>query len=57
MFGLVTASPKELTQEEKIRYGAVYCGICREIRNSDGQVCRLGLQYDMAFLALLLMSL
>lgn len=57
MFGLVTASPKELTQEEKARYGAVYCGICREIKHSDGQACRLGLQYDMAFLALLLMSL
>ncbi len=57
MFGLVNASVEELTQEEKVRYGAVYCGICREIKVSDGQVCRMGLQYDMAFLALLLMSL
>ncbi len=57
MFGLVTASVEELTQEEKLRYGAVYCGICREIKKSDGQICRMGLQYDMAFLALLLMSL
>ncbi len=57
MFGLVSASVEELTQEEKTRYGAVYCGICREIKESDGQLCRLGLQYDMAFLALLLMSL
>ncbi len=57
MFGLVTASPTELSSDEKRRYQASYCGICRSIRNSDGQLCRLGLSYDMAFLALLLMSL
>ena len=57
MFGLVIASLEELSQEEKNRYQAVYCGICRAIRDTDGQLCRLGLSYDMAFLALLLSSL
>ena len=57
MFGLVVASLDELGEEEKNRYQAVYCGICRAIRDADGQLCRLGLSYDMAFLALLLMSL
>ena len=57
MFGYVTASLKELDQEAQKRYGAVYCGICRRIRVQSGQVARLGLSYDMAFLALLLMSL
>ena len=57
MFGYVTASVKELTKEEKMRYNAVYCGICRRIRIQSSQVARLGLSYDMAFLALLLMSL
>lgn len=57
MFGLVTASVSELSGEQKKRYEAVYCGICRGIRDSSGQLCRLGLRYDMAFLALLLMSL
>ena len=57
MFGLVAASLTELTQEEKDRYQAVYCGICRKIGKQDGQLCRLGLSYDMAFLALTLMSL
>lgn len=57
MFGFVTASLDELNEEQKKRYQAVYCGICRAIRQQDGQLCRLGLQYDMAFLALLLMSL
>ena len=57
MFGFVTANLRELTKEQRMRYNAVYCGICRGIRDSSGQLCRLGLSYDMAFLALLLMSL
>ena len=57
MFGYVTASLKELDKEAERRYGAVYCGICRRIRIQSGNVARIGLSYDMAFLALLLMSL
>ena len=57
MFGYVTASWKELTVQQQERYGAVYCGICREIRKRSAGLARLGLSYDMAFLALLLMSL
>lgn len=57
MFGYVTASWKELSKEEQQRYGAVYCGICRRIQAQSGAAARLTLRYDMAFLALLLMSL
>ena len=57
MFGYVTASLRELTKEQQRRYSAVYCGICRRIREQSGQLSRLGLSYDMAFLAVLLMSL
>lgn len=57
MFGFVTANLKELTREQQSRYGAVYCGICRQIRQRSSNAARLGLSYDMAFLALLLMSL
>ena len=57
MFGYVTANWKELTKEQQTRYGAVYCGICRCIREQSSNLSRLGLSYDMAFLALLLMSL
>ena len=57
MFGFVTASLEELSGEQKDRYQAVYCGICRAIRDADGQLCRLGLSYDMVFLAMLHMSL
>ena len=57
MFGYVTANWKELDATQKARYSGVYCGICREIRDRSSQTARLGLSYDMAFLALLLMSL
>ena len=57
MFGYVTANMGELTKQQQRRYSAVYCGICRRIRAQSGQLARLGLSYDMAFLAILLMSL
>ena len=57
MFGYVQANIPELTKEQRVRYQSVYCGICRQIRDRSGQMARLGLSYDMAFLALLLMSL
>lgn len=57
MFGYVTANYQELSKEQQARYSAVYCGICRQIREQSGSAARLGLRYDMAFLALLLMSL
>ena len=57
MFGFVTASYKELDKQQQSRYNSVYCGICRQIRIRASQSARLALSYDMAFLALLLMSL
>lgn len=57
MFGYVVANLKELPEEQKRRYSAVYCGLCRRIRSQTGQTARLCLSYDMAFLALLQMSL
>ena len=57
MFGYVTANRSELTKEQLTRYQSVYCGICLRIRSQASQMARLGLSYDMAFLALLLMSL
>ena len=57
MFGFVTANLSELDPQQRNRYQAVYCGICRQIRESAGQPARLCLSYDMTFLALLLMSL
>ena len=57
MFGYVMANVPELPKPRQDRYLAVYCGICRQIRHRATNTARLGLSYDMAFLALLLMSL
>ncbi len=57
MFGYVMADLKELDKDTRKRYGSVYCGICRQIRLRTSNTARLVLSYDMAFLALLLMSL
>ena len=57
MFGFVIADWKSLSKQEQNRYTGVYCGICRRIRAQSSNLSRLGLSYDMAFLALLLMSL
>ena len=57
MFGFVTANWQELTKQQQERYGGIYCGICLRIREQASQIARVGLSYDMAFLALLLMSL
>lgn len=57
MFGYVSANHAELTKQQRDRYGSVYCGICLAIRQQSGTIARLGLSYDMAFLALLHMSL
>lgn len=57
MFGYVSANFEELTREEKQRYSAVYCGICRQIQARSSSLSRMVLSYDTAFLALLLMSL
>jgi hypothetical protein len=57
MFGYVSASGRELNKAQRSRYAAVYCGICRNLRSGCSQLARFGLSYDMAFLALLHMSL
>ena len=57
MFGYVMANVPELPKGRQKRYLSVYCGICRRIREQAANSARLGLSYDMAFLALLLMSL
>lgn len=57
MFGYVTANVAELDTQQRQRYGEIYCGICQAIGKECADICRLGLRYDMAFLAALLLSL
>ena len=57
MFGYVVASLSALSDEEKARYQAVYCGLCHELRDRYNQVSRLTLTYDLTFYILLANSL
>lgn len=57
MFGYVRPLECELKVRELSVYRAYYCGVCRSIGARCGQCARLTLQYDCAFLALLLAAL
>ena len=57
MFGNLVAATKVLEEDELQRYRAVYCGLCRSLKRCFGQTARLTLNYDMAFLVLVLSSL
>lgn len=57
MFGYIMASVDKLTEDEKKRYGGVYCGLCRALKQRHGQKSRLTLNYDMTLLILVLSSL
>lgn len=57
MFGYLTASVQQLTQEQALRYKSFYCGVCLSLKHRHGQLSRLTLNYDLSFLVLLLSSL
>ncbi len=57
MFGYVVANVDALSEFDRDRYRSVYCGLCRALSKSYGQIGRLTLTYDMTFLIILLSSL
>lgn len=57
MFGFVVANAEALSEEEKERYRAVYCGLCLALRDRYGQLSRACLTYDLTFFVLLCNSL
>lgn len=57
MFGYIQANLSDLSQEERIRYHAAYCGLCHTLGERHGFTSRLSLNYDLTFLTLLLSSL
>lgn len=57
MFGYLAPAQELLSEDEQRRCGAVYCGLCRCIKERYGQAARMALNYDMSFLVLLLGSL
>ena len=57
MFGYVIPNKSELKVREFEVYNAYYCAVCHSIRDRYGQLPRLLLTYDSAFLAMLISSL
>ncbi len=56
MFGYVLPDKPELKVREYELFRAYYCGVCKSIARRHGHIPRLTLNYDSAFLALLLSS-
>lgn len=56
MFGYITVCKDELKIKDFNRYKAYYCGVCKTLGKSYNQIMRLGLSYDLTFLALLIDS-
>ncbi len=54
MFGYVQYDYPNLYVKDLMLYKALYCGLCKGIGASCGQMARLGLTYDVAFLSALL---
>ena len=57
MFGYVTINCEALSVEQKTRFRAMYCGMCRTLGRRFGSVGRFTLSYDMTFLSLVLSAL
>lgn len=54
MFGYILPDKPELKIKDYEAFRAYYCGVCRSIGKRHGQLKRLTLNYDSAFLAVLL---
>ena len=57
MFGYVTCDKAELKMKDWERYNAYYCGVCKSIGARFGQIPRMILTFDAAFIAVLLAGL
>lgn len=53
MLGNLRPYMPALTEDEADDYTAYYCGLCRQLGRSYGQLWRMGLSYDMALTAML----
>ncbi len=57
LFGYVIPYKEELKIREYNCFKAYYCGLCKVLGKEFNQLVRMGLNYDFAFLALLLSSI
>lgn len=57
LFGYVITNCKTLSDDERLRFRAMYCGMCKTLKRRYGNIGRLTLSYDMTFLAMVLSAL
>ncbi|MBQ1901235.1 MAG: hypothetical protein II169_01635 [Lachnospiraceae bacterium] len=57
MFGYVNVNRDELSEQDRKTYQKYYCGLCRELKNLAGTKGQMLLNYDSAFLSILLSGL
>lgn len=57
MFGYVITNCKTLSEDERTRFRAMYCGMCKTLHTRYGNLGRFTLSYDMTFLAVVLSAL
>lgn len=56
MFGYVRPYKPNLRIRDFTHYRAIYCGLCKTIKRNYGELPRLATNYDLTFMALLLLS-
>ena len=54
MFGYVVINKPEIKFKDYDLYRSYYCGLCMDLKDSFGLKGRMTLNYDLAFLAILL---
>ena len=57
MFGYVRINKMDLTFREFENYKGYYCGLCKYLKENHGEISRLGLNYDITFLILILSAI
>ena len=57
MFGYIHPERPHMFIKDDMLYKALYCGMCKSIRQGCGQMARTALTYDMAFMSALMHNL
>lgn len=57
MFGYVTPDKPYLYMKDDVLYKALYCGVCKGIGKSCGQISRFTLTYDITFMSAIIHNL
>jgi len=57
VFGYVIANCDALTDEQRIRFRSMYCGMCHTLHDLFGNMGRITLSNDMTFMAIVLSAL